>query len=313
MTWAEKYRPNSLDEVIGHEAIVRTFRGFLEQRDFPNLMFHGDPGVGKTAIVRAFAKEFYGDHFRNNFKEVNASDTRKIEDVRTTIKTFTQKAANGGFNFRILYLGEFDAMTPAAQDALKAIIEKSSKTVRWIADCNNIELLNPAIQDRLIKMYVGRLSDDHIYKRLYLITTKEDMDIEVDVLKRIVAMSEGSLRSGIEILQLLPKDGEPITEEFLMELSPYPLKIDVVKLVDSLDASNDERKHTVQSLMRKAGINGIRILEIMYDVFIERDEEKLPQVLDCIAIGIDNMTRRCNPYLQIEIVLHRLRQVLGVR
>lgn len=88
MPFVEKYRPNSLDDIISHTEIIDTVKKFIETKKLPHLLFHGPPGTGKTSSILAVAKDMFGPSYKNNILELNASDDRGIDVVRNQIKSF---------------------------------------------------------------------------------------------------------------------------------------------------------------------------------------------------------------------------------
>ena len=87
MMWVEKYRPKTLDEIIGHDENKIRLKGFIKNKSLPHLLFAGPPGTGKTSAVLALASEIFGKKsLRNNLLELNASDERGIDVVRNQIK-----------------------------------------------------------------------------------------------------------------------------------------------------------------------------------------------------------------------------------
>ena len=122
MLWTEKYRPNKLNDLIGQEHFTLDAKTWIEERNMPNVLIHGNPGNGKTSASLVLAKEILGDSFIDNYIEVNASDDRRLETVRTTIKNIAQSATIGDAPFRIVLLDEMDGMTNDAQNALKRIM-----------------------------------------------------------------------------------------------------------------------------------------------------------------------------------------------
>jgi replication factor C small subunit len=107
--WIEKYRPQSLDEVVGHDDITARLLNYINRQELPHLLFAGPAGTGKTTSSIAIAREIYGDDWQENFLELNASDQRGIDVVRDRIKSFA-RASFGGYDHRIIFLDEADAL-----------------------------------------------------------------------------------------------------------------------------------------------------------------------------------------------------------
>ncbi|RAP54129.1 MAG: replication factor C small subunit, partial [Methanosphaera sp. rholeuAM130] len=103
--WVEKYRPQTLDDVVGQEQIVGRLKRYVEENSMPNIMFTGSAGVGKTTCALALAKALLGEYWQQNFLELNASDARGIDTVRNEIKSFCKLKAVGA-PFRIIFLDE---------------------------------------------------------------------------------------------------------------------------------------------------------------------------------------------------------------
>ena len=105
--YTEKYRPKTLDDIIGQKNIVKCLKGFVANQNMPNLIFIGPAGVGKTTSVLALAKEMYGEHWKQNFFELNASDEGGVNVMRTKIKNFAE-STSVGFKFKTIFLDESD-------------------------------------------------------------------------------------------------------------------------------------------------------------------------------------------------------------
>ena len=111
--WTEKYRPKNLDEVVGQKHVSERLKAYVASRNMPHLMFTGPAGTGKTTCSLALAREMFGGEWKGNFIELNASDERGIDVVRGKIKEFARTAPIGGAEFKIIFMDEADALTPA--------------------------------------------------------------------------------------------------------------------------------------------------------------------------------------------------------
>ncbi|KAJ8983969.1 hypothetical protein NQ317_008672 [Molorchus minor] len=79
LPWVEKYRPNTLDDLVSHEDIVKTITKFIKEDQVPHLLLYGPPGTGKTSTILACAKMLYTPaQFSSMVLEMNASDDRGI-------------------------------------------------------------------------------------------------------------------------------------------------------------------------------------------------------------------------------------------
>ena len=79
--WIEKFRPRRFEDIVGQEVIVKRIKAFVESKNLPHLLLAGPPGVGKSTIALVIAKELFGENWRENFLELNASNDRGIDVV----------------------------------------------------------------------------------------------------------------------------------------------------------------------------------------------------------------------------------------
>lgn len=108
--WTERHRPETLDEVVGNEDAIGVMKDWVDDETVPNLLLIGSAGVGKTTAATAFAREVFGDDWRANFIEMNASDDRGIDVVRNQIKPQAQQASAGDYPYKVLFLDEADSL-----------------------------------------------------------------------------------------------------------------------------------------------------------------------------------------------------------
>jgi GTPase SAR1 family protein len=144
LTWVEKYRPKTLNEIISHNNILNTLNNLINNNKLPHLILYGPPGTGKTTTILACAKQIYGENYKSIILELNGSDERGISVVREHIKDFSNthimlsQIMNINCKYKLVILDEADSMTIDAQFALRRIIEKFSGNTRFILICNYI-------------------------------------------------------------------------------------------------------------------------------------------------------------------------------
>src|SRR5207247_2160754 len=164
--WVEKYRPTKLDEIVGQDEIVSRLKAYVRAGNLPHLLFAGPAGTGKTTSAIALARELFGEDWRTNFAELNASDERGLEVVRVKIKDMARTAPIGERGFKIIFLDEADNLTSDAQAALRRTMETYTRTARFVMSCNYSSRIIEAIQSRTAVFRFRPLKPDAI--RTYL-------------------------------------------------------------------------------------------------------------------------------------------------
>jgi replication factor C small subunit len=219
MLWTEKYRPKKIKEIIGQESFKSDAEHWIENGEMPNLLIFGPAGVGKTSAGISLAKEYLGDGYNLNFLELNASDDRRLEIVRTKIKEFASTGKMGDVLIKICLLDEMDGMTIDAQNALKRIMERYHSNVRFIITCNDRTKLVEPIQSRCANYFFDNLENDSICSLLNKILIREHGEAPLpEVMSAFVESFNGDLRRAISELQAVYA-----TNESLENYSPKTL------------------------------------------------------------------------------------------
>lgn len=231
----EKYRPQKLDDIIGNTNQIIFFKKFIESGNIPNLLLNGEPGGGKTSAVIALAKEYLGDLFGDYCMDLNASDERGIDVVRSKIKIFSQRKSCCN-KFKIIILDESDNMTNPAQLALKRIMDQYEDTTRFFFTCNSIENIISSIQSKCKIMYFGRIEQNDILKRLENISKLENLRIEKDALIGIIELSSNKMdvREMLNKIELIKANygEEIITKQNIYYLCDKPSPIIIREFID---------------------------------------------------------------------------------
>lgn len=272
--WTEKYRPQKLDEVIGQKHVVERLKAWVKEKSIPNMMFAGSAGVGKTTTALALAKEIFGEHWKENFSETNASDERGIDVVRGKIKDFA-KVMPFGADFKIVFLDEADALTPEAQQALRRTIEKYAGVCRFILSCNYSSRIIEPIQSRCVVFRFKSLTKGEVENCMNNIEKKEGLTIEKDAVDAIYELGEGDLRKVTNLLQACASQ-KNITKDLVYEISAQVKPEDVKNMLKTVLSGNfEEARKQLFNLIITQGLSGEDLIKNIHrELFNLPMEEK---------------------------------------
>tara|TARA_B100001029_G_C15002827_1_gene419215 strand:- start:187 stop:1095 length:909 start_codon:yes stop_codon:yes gene_type:complete len=201
----------------GQKAVVDRLRAYANSGTFPHLMFAGPPGTGKTTAALALTRDVFGEGYRNNLLEMNASDERKLESIRTKVKQFARTAPMPGTTFKVIFLDEADALTPDAQGALRRIMEQFAETCRFILSCNYSSKIVEAIQSRCAVFRFRPLDDEKVLQTVLEVSKHEGVNLDMDAAEAISKVSLGDLRKAITSLQVAASLDSNVTRELVYE------------------------------------------------------------------------------------------------
>ncbi|KAF9245736.1 P-loop containing nucleoside triphosphate hydrolase protein [Melanogaster broomeanus] len=187
LPWVEKYRPQTLDDVVGNSDTIERLKVIAKDGNCPHIIISGLPGIGKTTSIHCLAHQLLGDAYRDGVLELNASDERGIDVVRNKIKAFAQKKVTlPPGRHKIVILDEADSMTAGAQQALRRTMEIYSNTTRFF----------------VVRFFrYAKLRDTEILKRLLEICEMEKVEYNDDGLTALIFTCEGDMRQAINNLQ----------------------------------------------------------------------------------------------------------------
>ncbi len=275
LLWAEKYRPKSLDEVVNQKEIVERLKKFVAEKNIPHMLFAGPPGTGKTTIAHALAHDLYGENYRQYMLELNASDERKIEVIRTKVKEFARSKVVGEAPFKIVLLDEADNMTSDAQQALRRLMELYSASTRFILTANYPSKIIEPIQSRCAVFRFVPLKREDITSRLMYICNQEKVVCRDKALDVIYEISEGDMRKAINILQAAAALGE-VNEDTVYKVVGLAHPREVREMMQLALAGNFiEARKKLRELMINYGLSGVDIIkQIHREIF--SSELKIP-------------------------------------
>ena len=259
------------------------------------MLLYGPPGTGKTSTIVAAAKRMYGSSaaYKSMALELNASDARGIDVVRDQIKEFagTQQLFHGGI--KLIILDEADAMTSAAQFALRRIIEKYTKNARFCLICNYVSKIIPALQSRCTRFRFAPLSRQQIYGRLIEIAKAENCNTTKDGIEAILNLSGGDMRRVLNLLQSthMSAAGNLVNQVTVYLTAGAPLPSDIDDIFEML--RNEKFSTAVNNIVAMCSTKGYALTDVLKELTeIVITYNFPPSVLAEILDGMSNVEHR---------------------
>ncbi|KAL7752793.1 Subunit of heteropentameric Replication factor C (RF-C) [Sorochytrium milnesiophthora] len=287
LPWVEKYRPKVLSELVSHENITSTIEKFIDEGRLPHLLFYGPPGTGKTSTILACARKMFGPNYKNMTLEavvfLNASDERGIDVVREQIKNFASTRTIFSAGFKLIILDEADAMTQAAQAALRRVIEKYTRNVRFCIICNYVSKIIPAIQSRCTRFRFQPLEKEQIELRLQHIYENEHINIAPSATEALLRLSGGDMRRALNILQARANSAyDYIDEDKIYTTTGSPLPSDIESIAASLFVDDFAQAVTFLNTMRVS--KGYALQDILTDLHLYISDHQLPAAAKVVLL-----------------------------
>ncbi|BBM98161.1 replication factor C subunit 2/4 [Marchantia polymorpha subsp. ruderalis] len=310
--WVEKYRPKQVKDVAYQDEVVRTLTNTLETGNLPHLLFYGPPGTGKTSTALALAHQLFGPVlYKARVLELNASDDRGINVVRTKIKDFAAIAvgnsnAAGDYPcppFKIIILDEADSMTEDAQNALRRTMETYSKVTRFCFICNYVSRIIEPLASRCAKYRFKPLNEEIMTTRIKFVCQEEGIQLNSEALSTLSKVSGGDLRRAITCLQSAARlYGSSISSDNIISVSGVvPDEILDSLLVACKSGQFDKAQGVVTNIIAE-GHPASQILSQLFDIVVKASDitdEQKARILERIAETDKALIDGADEFLQL--------------
>lgn len=222
--WVEKYRPKTIEDIIGQEDFKKKMYKHLKEGIIPNLLFYcPTPGTGKTTTGKVLIK-LIGAHSLY----INAADENNVEVVRGKIKNFAQTQSMKG-KYKIVFLDEFSWFTKNAQSILFSMMEEYTDRCRFILTGNYLDKILPPILSRCQKYKLTPPNKLEVRDRLEYICKEEGINYSVQDLDKILEIAYPDIRDCIQELQTHCIDGILKLSEQKTTSNYYDKLIEILK------------------------------------------------------------------------------------
>lgn len=237
----EKYRPQTLDDIILSSENRKTFEEYRTKTEIPNILLIGKPGIGKTSL----AKIFVFDVLQCQYLYINASNENGIDAIRYKVSNFSKVRSFDG-KIKCIILDEVDGLTMDAQRALRNVMEEYHQTVRFILTANSASRLTPAIKSRCQDFDLTPPYEDCV-KRCVDIIKKEKIIVEngnKDGLLKLIKSTYPDLRKIINNIQKFTVNGKLQIPQSIDNLE---FALQVIKKIFSKEGIEEIRRFTIEN------------------------------------------------------------------
>jgi DNA polymerase-3 subunit gamma/tau len=294
---ARKWRPQTFDDVVGQDHVVRTLKNSIARNRVGHAyLFVGPRGTGKTSTARIFAKALNctggpkvdfaaddpavqaiaeGSHL--DVIEIDGASNNGVEQVRDLRDTARYAPAQG--RFKIYIIDEVHMLSAQAFNALLKTLEEPPPHVKFIFATTDVQKVLPTILSRCQRFDLKPIPPALIAERLARIAREEKIEIEPAALASIARLADGGLRDAQSILdQMISFCGSRITELDLLDVYGLVAAGKVAELAGAV-AAGDHRR--IVAIADDCDANGRDLVRLLADLqVLARDA-----LLDAIASG----------------------------
>lgn len=204
-TFTNKYKPYYIDDFYISDQLKYTIHTLIDI-DNLNLLFVGNACSGKTTLLYAIIREYYGLSKTDSFPEyntlfINNLKEQGIQYFRNEMKTFCQSRSSIHGRKKLVIVDDIDSINEQSQQVFRNYIDKYKNNIHFVSVCSNLQKVNESIQSRthILKLDLPTTTD--ITNIMNKIIVNENIDIDNESKEYLLKTSDNSIRLLINHLE----------------------------------------------------------------------------------------------------------------
>lgn len=204
-SFISKYKPYFIEDFCIDDKLKSIVKTLLEI-DNLNLLFIGNASSGKTSLLYALIREYYGlkkhDSFpENNILFINNLKEQGIQYFRNEMKTFCQSHTVIYGKKKLVIIDDVDTINEQSQQVFRNYMDKYKHNIHFISVCTNIQKVIESIQSRVHIIKINQPTKEQIMNVMNRIVKEESICIDEEAKEYLYVTSNGSIRLLINYLE----------------------------------------------------------------------------------------------------------------
>jgi len=316
--WVEKYRPSTLDDVVGNTKTVQILSNILAKNvPIPNLLVCGPSGCGKTVCVDILCDKLISENQGSRILRSSSFDDRGIESVRTTVKNFARGRVNTGDKEtleKIVVLDEADSITSGAFQALRRIMDVYSRTTRFIIVCNNSAKIIEPIQSRCAIIRFSKVDTAAVVSRMSKVCGMASVEYTASGIAALARVADGDVRSAMNSLSSTVSAFGKVTEDNVYRTCDTPRPATITAIIELLR----ERDNFVRACKELKSLcdDGYCPSEMVSTFFkalssIRVEESQRLEIAKVVGLAQARILNGASTYLQLAAMMWEISETLA--
>ena len=285
--WFIKYKPQQLDEIIGHESIVKRMKSMVQDCSSPHLIVIGETGVGKTVTVQCMFKEMISpEHAKSLLLEIDVSDERSCKYVCSSVEHFIQtRIMSTSFKYKYVIIHKADNMSENVQKEIHKIMDKYTESCRFCFIFSKLQQIIETIQSHSVLFRFQKIKNKDLVSAMKKICINENINHTQSALKSIATISQGDIRRAINNLQSAYYGYGKITNTIVKKMHEHTCHNTLEDIIRNCEKSNLIDAYLLTKQQVKNGFALIDMVQNIYHMIKCRQMNPLNKVEMLKKIG----------------------------